>query len=210
MQQIIFWIGVFAAAAVLFCVPVSYTVAQQAPMNMNPPGNEGKPNSVGLLSLKAVQEELRLSPEEIKELETFYSQLKPTVPHSEVVAKLTDILGMARLTRLKELSRQGAGAEIFLNDEEAASAIQLTAAQRKAIVAIVERSYQSRHELLRKRLESASPEDRAKTLSSPEFYTEYRKIQVASKEEALSTLTESQRDTYRKLEGIEFNFSGNW
>ena len=179
-------------------------------MNVNPSSNMEKPNPLGLLSLKAVQEELRLSPEEIKELETFYSQLKPTVPHSEVVAKLTDILGIARLTRLKELSRQAAGAEIFLNDEEAASAIQLTAAQRKAIVAIVQRSYQSRHDLLRKQLESASPEDRAKTLSSPELYTEYRKIQVASKQEALATLTESQRETYRKLEGKEFDLSGSW
>jgi hypothetical protein len=168
-------------------------------------------NPFGLLSQKSVQDELKLSDDQIKKVEAqqekqreAFASLRDLDPAERQTAManqakasqaaLADILKEDQLTRFKQISLQQRGGQA-LEDPEVATALNLTSEQNDRVKAIQEGVQGEMRELFQA---GAAGGDRAELQKKAEA------LRTSTSEKLLGVLTEGQQAKWKAMQGPPF------
>jgi hypothetical protein len=182
---------------------------------------------LGLLTAKKVQKELKLSDQQVADIQQIgkklgtemrepFAGLREIQDRRQAWAKmnellkqldekargqLRDVLSQEQLTRLHQIRLQVRGPLYGLNNGWIAERLKLTDEQKKKAAAIETAMQDEVYELL-SGLRDPSPEQRRKKMA--ELGEKYNKIRHDADKRALRLLTDEQKEALEKLKGEKF------
>ena len=173
-------------------------------------GFGGGANNVMLIGQKSVQDELKLSDDQVKQAtalaekqRTSFGQSSDLQPQErrqkaqeaarENDKAIADILKPEQLTRFKEISLQQRGAQAF-NDPEVAQVLNLTSEQKEKIREIQQGSRAE----MREALQAGAGGDRAEARKKAEA------LRASVNEKVQGVLTPEQKEKFKTLTGAPF------
>ncbi len=179
----------------------------QRPQGRGFGGGAGGPNNLGLLAQKSVQDELKLTEDQIKQVTEQSEKQRESrgslqdLSQEERRAKLTEqtqasdkmvaaLLQPAQLKRLKQISLQQRGGRAF-SDPEVAQSLALTDKQ-KELAATIQQGAQS------------EMRDLFQAGANEEARTKMQEIQKKTSEQVLGVLTPEQQTKWKELTGEPF------
>ncbi len=203
-------IGFSLLALALVACATSQAVAQQQRRGRGGPG--GGLNGVALLSQKSVQDELKLTPEQVKQVDEQMTKMRESagelrnLGREEARAKFQErakanqdaangILKDDQKKRFKQITLQLAGAVAF-NDSDVLQALSLTAEQKDKIKTIQEASQTERRALFQAAGGGGGGGEEARKKSD--------ELRKTTNEKLIGVLTTEQQAKWKELTGEPF------